>query len=298
MFEDRINFVNLNISSTALESEFQKTEIDSIIHFAGSIVVSESVVEPIKYYENNISNTLNLIKLATKYNVKNFIFSSSAAVYGDAKAEDIPIKESSTKSPINPYGETKLITEWILNDVCRNSKMKFVALRYFNVAGASSFNTKENLARGIGLGQRSKNATLLIKVASEVAVGKREKMFIYGDDYPTTDGTCIRDYIHVDDLANAHISAIKYLDDGGESTSMNVGYGHGYSVKEVIEMVKKVSGVDFKVEIAPRRLGDPAELISDPSLIKSRTSFAPRFDNLEFICRSSYEFELMLKNFK
>lgn len=262
---------------------FKENNITSIIHFAGSIEVFESMQNPLKYYQNNTSNTTNLIKFATLFGVKKFIFSSTAAVYGEPKTSIVT--EESELCPINPYGRSKLMSEFVLRDTASaNPDFSFVALRYFNVAGASN--------DGI-IGQSYPNATHLIKVAAQAALGFREKMQIFGDDYDTDDGTCIRDYIHIEDLANAHIMALEYLE-CHKSDIFNIGYGKGFSVKEVIECMKKVTNVDFKVEISPRRAGDPAILISNPSKAKEKMGFKPRFNDLELICKSAYEWEKKL----
>lgn len=265
---------------------FKASNFDAVIHFAASIVVPESVRNPIKYYMNNTVNTTNLINLCLKYNVNKFIFSSTAAVYGEP--DEIPVKETTPTKPINPYGRSKLMSEMVLQDVgFSNPNFKYVILRYFNVAGADP---------KIRIGQRFPNATHLIKVAAETAVGKREKMFIYGTDYPTPDGTCIRDYIHVDDLADAHIKSLEYLNDN-ESDIFNCGYGKGYSVLEVVNTIKEVSGVNFKVEIAERREGDPAVLVADNKKILKKLNWKPKYDNIKFICKTALEWEKkMLKD--
>ena len=282
-FPNRIEFVQGNFGdSSCLETIFLKHKIDGIVHFAGSLVVSESVVNPLLYYNNNVANTLRLLEVVAKYGVNRLLFSSTAAVYGQPNFSE-PISEESQTLPINPYGESKLMVEKILRDFeVANPNFRSVILRYFNVAGA--------LSEG-GLGQRSKNATHLIKVACECACRKREKMGIFGEDYPTKDGTCIRDYIHIDDLANAHFETLKTLEKEGQSQIYNVGYGVGFSVKEVIECVKKVSGVDFEVEIQPRRAGDPAMLVSNNHKILTYTNWKPKYNDLELICKSAYEWE-------
>lgn len=256
--------------------------IDSVIHFAGHIVVPESVENPAKYYENNVVGSLRLIEACEEQGVKHFIFSSSAAVYGEAKTN--PISEEALLSPINPYGTTKLMTEWTLRDMCQapKSEMRYVALRYFNVAGADSKGR---------LGQSTPDATHLIKVACEAAAGKRQGMAIFGEDYDTPDGSCVRDYIHVEDLANAHVCALDYLQQGGESQAVNCGYGVGYSVKEVVQCVKKVSGVDFDVTMRDRRAGDPAQLIASNEKIKTVLGWQPKCNDLELICRHAFEWE-------
>ena len=267
------------------EGIFKAKKFDAIIHFAASLIVPESVEKPLKYYFNNTANTANLVKLANDYGVKKFVFSSTAAVYGEPDLMENGISENFPTNPINPYGQSKLFSEKIIQDAAKaNPDFKYVIFRYFNVAGA---------APDLSIGQKTKNATHLIKVASECAAGKRKGMYIFGTDYPTPDGTCIRDYIHVMDLADAHIKALAYLDNS-KSDIFNIGYGRGLSVKEVIDTVKKVSGVDFEVENAPRRAGDPALLIADNSKIKEKMKWHPKYDDLEFICKTAYEWEKKL----
>ncbi len=263
---------------------FKAKRFDAIIHFAASLIVPESVKDPLKYYLNNTANTANLVKLAVDHGVKKFIFSSTAAVYGEVNDEN-GISEDFPTNPINPYGQSKLFSEKIIQDVAKiNKNFKYVIFRYFNVAGADP---------ELQIGQKTKNATHLIKVAAEVACGKRDKMYIFGDNYPTSDGTCIRDYIHVMDLADVHIKGLEYLDENG-SDIFNIGYGKGASVKEVINTMKKVSGVDFKVEIASRREGDPAVLVAKNDKIIQKMKWAPKYNNLEFICKTAYEWEKKL----
>ncbi len=282
------DFIEADLSNwDEIEGIFKARNFDVVIHFAASLIVPESVEKPIKYYLNNTANGANLINMCLKYGVRKFIFSSTAAVYGEPAPEDAKsgIGEDFPKNPINPYGKSKLFVENILNDAAlANPDFKYVAFRYFNVAGASP---------DLKIGQRTKNATHLVKVAAQTALGKRDKMFIFGNDYPTRDGTCIRDYIHVVDLAKAHIDAIYYLDNG-KNDVFNVGYGRGYTVKEVIDTMKKVSGVDFKVEVAPRRAGDPAVLISNCSKIVEKMGFNPVYDSLDTICKTALEWEKKL----
>jgi UDP-glucose 4-epimerase len=231
-------------------------KVDSIIHFTASAIVPESVKDPLVYYKNNTVNSRALIETAVKNDVRQFIFSSTCAVYGNPA--QVPVTDDTLTVPISPYGWSKLMTEIMLRDAGMAYDLRHVILRYFNVAGADP---------RCRTGQSSKNATHLIKVAVETALGLRPKLDIYGTDYPTPDGTCIRDYIHVSDLVQAHSDALRYLRAGGSLVTLNCGYGHGFSVREVIEMVKRVSGVDFKVEVAPRRPGDPARIVaaSDPA---------------------------------
>nr|WP_315002612.1 UDP-glucose 4-epimerase GalE [uncultured Campylobacter sp.] len=277
-------FVQESLENTpAIEKLFKREKFDAIIHFAAFIEVFESTQNPLKYYLNNTANAMNLIALANKYGVKDFIFSSTAATYGEP---DIPqVSEETPQNPINPYGRSKLMVEWVLKDTAAaNPNFKYGILRYFNVAGAASDGT---------IGQNYPNATHLIKVATQTIVGKRDKMSIFGDDYDTKDGTCIRDYIHVEDLASAHLAVLDYLQ-SGESAVFNVGYGTGFSVKEVVNEAKKVSGVDFKVQIAPRRAGDPACLISNADKIRTKTSWHPEHESLDEIILSALNWEKKL----
>ena len=277
-------FVQESLENTpVIEKLFKREKFDAIIHFAAFIEVFESTQNPLKYYLNNTANAMNLIALANKYGVKDFIFSSTAATYGEP---DIPqVSEETPQNPINPYGRSKLMVEWVLKDVAAaNPNFKYGILRYFNVAGAASDGT---------IGQNYPNATHLIKVATQTIVGKRDKMSIFGDDYDTKDGTCIRDYIHVEDLASAHLAVLDYLQ-SNDSAVFNVGYGTGFSVKEVVNEAKKVSGVDFKVQIAPRRAGDPACLISNADKIRTKTSWHPEHESLDEIILSALNWEKKL----
>ncbi len=278
------DFIKSDLSDfSEIEGIFKARKFDAVIHFAASLIVPESVKEPLKYYLNNTANTANLIRLCVKYGVKNFVFSSTAAVYGEPDISKMPIAEDCETSPINPYGMSKLMSETILKDASNAYEdFNYIALRYFNVAGAAIDGK---------IGQSTKDATHLIKVAAQTALGKRDKMYIFGDDYPTDDGTCIRDYIHVEDLADAHLKALDYLDENKKSNIFNCGYGHGFSVKEVIDTMKKVSGVDFKVEITERREGDPAVLIAGNEKIKRELEWKPKYDDLNLICKTALEWE-------
>ena len=277
----KFEFIKCDLAdSDLLEEIFSTHKFDAIIHFAAYIEVFESMQNPLKYYLNNTANTANLINLALKFGVKKFIFSSTAATYGEP--ENGIVCENSPQNPINPYGNSKLMSEQILKDAAAaNSDFKFGILRYFNVAGAS--------LDGL-IGQNYPNATHLIKVATQTITGKRANMSIFGRDYDTKDGTCIRDYIHIEDLADAHLAVLDYLDDN-DSDIFNVGYGHGFSVLEVINMAKKISGVDFEVMDAPRRLGDPAILIADSSKLRDLTSWKRKKDSLETIISSALAWE-------
>ena len=263
-----------------LDKLFAQKKFEAIIHFAGSIVVPHSVSEPLRYYQNNTVNSHSLLTLCQKHGVKNFIFSSTAAVYGMPK--DGVCREDSTLAPINPYGQSKLMTEHMLRDFAASSDFRFVALRYFNVSGADPEGR---------IGQSFPQATHLIKVACEVACGKREKMEIFGTDYDTPDGTCVRDYIHVTDLADAHVKALEYLARGGKSEILNCGYGHGFSVREVISRVKEVVGINFPVVESPKRPGDPASLTAKVDRIHDVIGWKPRYDDLNQIISSAYAWE-------
>ncbi|ACI20229.1 UDP-glucose 4-epimerase GalE [Thermodesulfovibrio yellowstonii] len=266
-----------------LRRVFEEFKPDAVIHFAASIVVPESVREPIKYYRNNFCNTLNLIEACIEQGVKNFLFSSSAAVYGIP--EKSPVDETASLAPINPYGRTKAMVEHLLADLSQAEDFRYVSLRYFNVAGADISGR---------LGQRRPDATHLITLAVKTALGKRPFLEIYGTDYPTRDGTCIRDYIHVDDLAEAHLLALEYLIQNGKSDIFNCGYGHGYSVREVVDATKRVSGVDFKVIETTRREGDPPELVADNRKIKNTLCWMPKYDDIQYIVKTALEWERKL----
>jgi UDP-glucose 4-epimerase len=266
-----------------LEQLIVSEKIETVLHFAGSIVVPESVVDPLKYYQNNAVNSYQLIALCCRHQVKNFIFSSTAAVYGFP--EGGKANEEALLCPESPYGKSKMMTEWMLADVTRASSLKYVAIRYFNVAGAD---------RKQEIGQSTPNATHLIKLACQTALGKRPYLEVFGTDYPTRDGTCIRDYIHVEDLAQAHYDAMLYLQQGGPSNVVNCGYGEGFTVKEVINMVKKVSGVDFKVIESPRRAGDPASVVAIADKIKNKMNWLPKLNDLEIIVKTAFEWEKKL----
>ena len=254
---------------------------DAVMHFAASIEVGESVQMPLKYYFNNTVNLLNTVDVMSEEGVKNMIFSSTAAVYGTP--DKVPVTESTPLAPINPYGASKMMSERILADLDETkSDFDYIALRYFNVAGADP---------GGRLGQVYKNPTHLITRALKAARGQYDKLQVYGTDYPTPDGTGIRDYIHVTDLAEAHIKALEHLLAGGASDIFNCGYGKGCSVGEVIKEVKKVTGADFNVEETDRRAGDPPELVADSSLIRERLSWEPEYDDLEKIVRTAWEWE-------
>src|SRR5580693_6445034 len=257
--------------------------VSEIIHFAASIVVPDSVRDPLGYYRNNTANSRALIECAVKTGVHRFIFSSTAAVYGNPTT--IPVPEDAPTQPISPYGWSKLMTEIMLRDASHAHGFTHIVLRYFNVAGADPQGRT---------GQSSATATHLIKVAAEAALGLRPKLDVFGTDYPTPDGTCIRDYIHVSDLTRAHSDALRHLRSGGASLTLNCGYGHGFSVLEVIEAVKRVSGVDFKVEYASRREGDPARIIADSRHLRSVLGWEPRFDDIATIVEHALDWERKL----
>ena len=257
--------------------------VTAIVHFAASLVVPESMHDPLGYYQNNTMNTCLLLQAAVAGGVRHFIFSSTAAVYGNP--EHSPVREDAVTRPISPYGSSKLMTEIMLHDTARAHDLHFVALRYFNVAGGDPQQRT---------GQSTAGATHLIKVACETALGRRPKIDVYGTDYPTADGTCIRDYIHVSDLVRAHSSALAYLRGGGANATFNCGYGHGASVLEVLAAVKRVSGRDFLVEVTGRRAGDPAALVADVGRIHHTLDWQPQFDDLDTIVSHALAWERRL----
>jgi UDP-glucose 4-epimerase len=266
-----------------LESLFARYPIDTIMHFAAHTVVPESVADPLKYYRNNTCASRTLLELALAAGVKHVVFSSTAAVYGMPAAGEA--SEDTPTAPINPYGLSKLMTEWMLRDVAAVNPLTYVALRYFNVAGSDPNGR---------IGQSTPQATLLTKVACQVVVGKREYVSIFGTDYPTPDGTGVRDYIHVEDLADAHLKALAYLRRGGESTTLNCGYGRGYSVRELIAMVETVAGHPIEKREAPRRAGDPPTLVARAERIRDTLAWEPRYDDLEKIVTTSLAWERKL----
>ncbi len=282
--DERAKFIRGDIGDRELVAKIiADYNIREIIHFAGSIIVPESVENPLKYYQNNSCKTRNLLEAAVNGGVSHFIFSSTAAVYGMVGSE--PVSEEAMLEPISPYGRSKLISEIMLKDVSKAHNLTFGILRYFNVAGADAKKRS---------GQSTKNATHLIKVATQTALGQREFMEIYGTDFDTPDGTCLRDYIHVSDLVNAHALILNYLRQGGQSTILNCGYGTGYSVREVIDNVKEVSGVDFEVREVGRRAGDPAAIIANGQKLRSLLNWQPQNNNLKKIIKSAYEWEKYL----
>ena len=253
---------------------------DTVMHFAAHTVVPESVADPLKYYRNNTANSRVLLEAAQRNNVRHIVFSSTAAVYGelaDGKAsEDTPTR------PVNPYGTSKLMTEWMLRDLANAGGPSYAALRYFNVAGCEP---------GGSIGQSTPKATLLIKVACEAAVGTRSHVSVFGTDYPTPDGTGIRDYIHVEDLAAAHLDALDYLRKGGDSTILNCGYGHGYSVRQVLDAVERANESKLKIVDEPRRAGDPPELVAIANRVRDVLGWEPRYDDLDTIVSTSLAWE-------
>lgn len=266
-----------------VERVLEENNVDTVMHFAASTCVPESVSDPLKYYQNNSVNSCRLLKCCQKLGVKQFIFSSTAAVYG--MPEEGIAFETSPTNPINPYGTSKLMTEWMLRDLSIASDLRYVALRYFNVAGAEPSGM---------IGHSTRNSTLLIKVACEAALKKRSHVSIFGTDYPTADGTGVRDFIHVEDLAGAHLKALDYLRNNGISITLNCGYGHGFSVRNVLSMVEKVCGEPLIVEEQERRQGDPPKLIAKADEIRQRLCWEPSFDDLEFIVRTAFNWELKL----
>ena len=263
-----------------LEKIFTANDIDTVMHFAAHTIVPESVADPLKYYRNNTASSRTLLEAASSHGVKNIVFSSTAAVYGIP--ERCQASEDSPTQPINPYGTSKLMTEWMLRDLAAAGGPAYVALRYFNVAGCEPSGT---------IGQSTPKATLLVKVACEAATGRRPGVAIYGTDYPTPDGTGLRDYIHVDDLATAHLDALTYLRKGGEPAVLNCGYGHGYSVREVLAAVARANGEPLNIKEEPRRAGDPPELIAVAERVRKVLGWTPKYDDLDTIVRTSLEWE-------
>jgi len=287
-FRDAIlygEFIEGNTGDKALVSQILRDyNIESVLHFAAHTIVPESVSDPLKYYGNNTCATRNLLACCQDAGVKHFIFSSTAAVYGmpegDKAWEDTPT------APINPYGTSKLMSEWMLRDLSAATDLNHVILRYFNVAGCDPEGR---------IGQSTAKATLLTKVACEAAVGKREAIYIFGTDYPTPDGTGVRDYIHVEDLAAAHLCALNYLRSGGDSTTLNCGYGHGYSVREVLDAVAQANGQPLNIREEGRRAGDPPQLIAGADRIRNTLGWKPQYDDLNTIVRTSLAWERKLR---
>ncbi|RZV38363.1 MAG: UDP-glucose 4-epimerase GalE [Chromatiales bacterium] len=283
-FEAAVTAGDLVIGDTGdaelLETVFSDHDIDTVMHFAAHTIVPESVADPLKYYRNNTASTRTLLEAATRHGVKNIVFSSTAAVYGIP--EGGMASEDSPTQPINPYGTSKLMTEWMLRDLAAAGGPRYVALRYFNVAGCEPSGT---------IGQSTPKATLLVKVACEAATGKRPGVAIYGTDYPTPDGTGLRDYIHVDDLATAHLDALTYLRKGGDPVTLNCGYGHGYSVRDVLAAVERANGEALNISEEPRRAGDPPELIAVAERVRKVLGWTPKYDDLDTIVRTSLEWE-------
>jgi UDP-glucose 4-epimerase len=259
------------------------TQVDTVMHFAAHTIVPESVAQPLKYYGNNTCSTRSLLQACIENNVRNFVFSSTAAVYGMPEL-GVADEESPTR-PINAYGTSKLMSEWMLRDVAAASELRYVALRYFNVAGSDPAGR---------IGQATQGATLLTKVACEAMVGKRPHVSVFGSDYPTPDGTGVRDYLHVEDLAAAHLNALDYLRGNGKSGTLNVGYGHGYSVREVLRMVETVGGKPLVIREEPRRAGDPAYLVARADRIRAELGWRPRYDDLKAIVTHSLAWEKKL----
>ena len=286
-FKEAVLFGELYVGDTSdkeLVTEIiNKHNVDTVMHFAAHTVVPESVSNPLKYYWNNTCSSRNLLECCQDNGVKHFIFSSTAAVYGSP--EKPAVTEDSPTQPINAYGTSKLMTEWMLKDLAYATDLRYVALRYFNVAGCDPEGR---------IGQSTPDATLLLKVACEAAVGKRDTIYIFGTDYPTPDGTGIRDYIHVEDLASAHIKALEYLRNGGDSATLNCGYGHGYSVREVLDMVEQVNGQALNIVEEGRREGDPAQLISKAEKIRLVLKWEPTNDDLRKVVESALKWEKKL----
>jgi UDP-glucose 4-epimerase len=283
-YRDSVLYGNLVIGDLADENLLDRTvrefRPDAIMHFAAFIEVEESVQDPIKYYQNNVASTISLLHVLAINEVNKFIFSSSAAVYGNPQR--VPIDEDEKINPINPYGKSKAMVENLLKDLSTAMEFYYVSLRYFNAAGADPTGR---------IGERHDPESHLIPLILKTAKGERQRIKIYGTDYPTPDGTCIRDYIHIEDLVDAHLHALDYLMDGGMSDFFNCGYGHGFSVKEVIETAKKVTSINFAVQETERRAGDPPVLVADSSKLKKRLHWKPRCESLDFIIETAWEWE-------
>jgi UDP-glucose 4-epimerase len=283
-FEAAVTTGELVIGDTGdaalLEQIFSQHDIDTVMHFAAHTIVPESVSDPLKYYRNNTASSRTLLEAAANHGVRNIVFSSTAAVYGIP--EGGRASEDSPTQPINPYGTSKLMTEWMLRDLAAAGGPQYVALRYFNVAGCEPTGH---------IGQSTPKATLLVKVACEAATGKRPGVSIFGTDYPTPDGTGLRDYIHVEDLASAHLDALTYLRKGGESSVLNCGYGHGYSVREVLAAVERANGAPLNISEQPRRAGDPPELVAVADRVRDVLGWEPRLDDLDTIVKTSLAWE-------
>jgi UDP-glucose 4-epimerase len=273
-------FIGDAADENLVEGVISAHQVETIIHFAGSVVVPDSMRDPLAYYRNNTMTTRSLLNAAVKCGVNRFVFSSTAAVYGNP--DHVPVPEHAPTRPLSPYGSSKLMTEIMLHDVAAAHGMNYVVLRYFNVAGA------DPQAR---IGLATVGATHLMKIAVEAATGQRAKIDVFGTDYPTPDGSCIRDFVHVTDLAQAHRAALSYLRGGGTSMTLNCGYGHGYSVKETIEAVWRISGRNFAVQYAPRRPGDIMTMIADTTLIRWTLNWTPQYDDLEAIAAHALKWE-------
>ncbi len=283
-FERAVTAGELVIGDTGdaglLDKLFAGRDFDTVMHFAAHTIVPESVANPLKYYRNNTASSRTLLEACEKHDVRHVVFSSTAAVYG--VPDGGKASEDSPTQPINPYGTSKLMTEWMLKDLALAGGPSYVTLRYFNVAGCEP---------GGSIGQSTPEATLLVKVACEAATGKRDKVSIFGTDYPTPDGTGLRDYIHVEDLATAHLDALDYLRDGGASTTLNCGYGHGYSVRDVLMAVERANEAPLVITEEPRRAGDPPELIAVADRVRAVLGWQPRFDDLDTIVSTSLAWE-------
>jgi len=283
-FEKAVQAGELVIGDTGdaamLDKLFSEHAIDTVMHFAAHTIVPESVADPLKYYRNNTASSRTLLEACQAHGVRHVVFSSTAAVYGIPRAGKA--SEDTATQPINPYGTSKLMTEWMLRDLAIAGGPSYVALRYFNVAGCEPGGT---------IGQSTPKATLLVKVACEAAVGRRDKVCIFGTDYPTPDGTGLRDYIHVEDLATAHLDALDYLRAGGVSSTLNCGYGHGYSVREVLSAVEKANGARLVISEEPRRAGDPPELVAVADRVRDVLGWKPRYDNLDTIVETALAWE-------
>lgn len=281
MLPPDVRLVEADVGDGALLRQLLRdSKVKSVLHFAASIRVADSVADPLAYYRNNVAVSLSLLEACAAAGVDHVVFSSTAAVYGEP--DRLPVDEDAPTHPLSPYGASKLMTERMLADLARSSPLTFVALRYFNVAGSDP---------GGRIGQMSPNASHLIKRACEAALGRLDRFDIFGDDYPTPDGTCVRDYIHVSDLADAHLAALSYLEGGGSSQILNCGYGRGYSVREVVEAVSRCSGRQLRVGMAPRRPGDSPAVVAATERIRRVLGWTPRLDDLDILIRTTLDWE-------
>lgn len=280
-----VPFVNADVGDyETVVRVLREHKVDLIVHFAARLIMPELYKRPLEYYRVNSAESRGLLQAASDCGIDKFVFSATSAVYGEPKTN--PVSEEAEIAPISPYGKSKLMTEHMLKDLSDVSDLRYVALRYFNVAGADPAGR---------YGQATSKTTLLVQIVAQCALGLRPKLEIFGDDYPTIDGTCVRDYLHVTDLIDAHLAAIEHLRGGGENLTCNVGYGHGYSVKQIIDTMKRISGSDFPVSVGPRRLGDASEVVAVADLVREKLGWKPRLDDIEAIATHALNWERTLE---